>query len=138
MITPQVIEEATTSDIFYKDQIGDDHTTEIGDAESDGDDIAPSESMMPRTASKEYVYDPNKMTLKFIFANRDGVNVVLECKPSDTVGEVKAALLSLWPQGELLFISFNCLHDSELQYIKTNVQHFRKACQHALEETKLD
>ena len=108
MITAQVIEEASTSDIFYKDQIGDDHTTEIGDAESDGDDIAPTESM-PRTASKEYVYDPNKMTLKFIFANRDGVNVVLECKPSDTVGEVKAALLSLWPQGELLiFLSTAC------------------------------
>ena len=106
MITPQVIESATTSDIFYKDQIGDDQTAEIGDFA--GDDIAPIEST-PRTASKEYVYDPNKMTLKFIFANRDGVNVVLECKPSDTVGEVKAALLSLWPQGECLFISFNCL-----------------------------
>lgn len=98
MITSQEIDTGEMSDKV--DLIGDDKTTEIGDAESDGDEcavIAPS-AKTPRIASKEYVYDPTKLTLKFIFANRDGVNVVLECKPSDTVGEVKGVLLSMWPQ----------------------------------------
>ena len=50
---------------------------------------------------KQYVYDPKKITLKFIFANKDGVSVILDCKPADTVGEVKGALLSVWPEGEI-------------------------------------
>jgi len=53
--------------------------------------VAPSQT-------KTFVYDPNKITLKFIFANRDGLNVILDCTPADTVGEVKGALLSLWPE----------------------------------------
>jgi hypothetical protein len=46
-----------------------------------------------------YKYDINKITLRFLFANRDGLTVTVECKPSDTVGEVKGALLSVWPEG---------------------------------------
>lgn len=53
--------------------------------------VAPSQT-------KTFVYDPNKITLKFIFANRDGLNVILDCTPADTVGEVKGSLLSLWPE----------------------------------------
>eukprot|EP00565_Helicotheca_tamesis_P005019 CAMPEP_0185723304 /NCGR_PEP_ID=MMETSP1171-20130828/189_1 /TAXON_ID=374046 /ORGANISM="Helicotheca tamensis, Strain CCMP826" /LENGTH=272 /DNA_ID=CAMNT_0028390985 /DNA_START=317 /DNA_END=1135 /DNA_ORIENTATION=+ len=45
-----------------------------------------------------FVDDPNKITLKFIFANRDGLTVIVDCKPEDTVGEVKGALLSMWPK----------------------------------------
>ena len=48
-----------------------------------------------------YKYDPNKISLRFIFANRDGLTVTVECNPSDTVGEVKGALLSVWPEGAL-------------------------------------
>jgi len=44
-----------------------------------------------------YNYDPKKVTLRFIFANRDGLAVTIECRPADTVGEVKGALLSVWP-----------------------------------------
>lgn len=47
-----------------------------------------------------YKYDPDKITLRFLFANRDGLTVTLECTPNDTVGEVKAALLSVWPDGK--------------------------------------
>jgi len=46
-----------------------------------------------------YRYDPNKISLRFIFANRDGLTVTVDCNPSDTVGEVKGALLSVWPEG---------------------------------------
>jgi hypothetical protein len=46
-----------------------------------------------------YKYDPNKVTLRFLFANRDGLAVTVECNPSDTIGEVKGALLSVWPEG---------------------------------------
>lgn len=51
----------------------------------------------PPAQPKTFVYDPNKITLKFIFANRDGLHVILDCTPADTVGEVKGALLSMWP-----------------------------------------
>jgi hypothetical protein len=46
-----------------------------------------------------YKYDPEKITLRFLFANHDGLTVTVECEPSDTVGEVKGALLSVWPKG---------------------------------------
>lgn len=45
-----------------------------------------------------YKYDPDKITLRFLFANRDGLTVTVECRPNDTVGEVKGALLSVWPE----------------------------------------
>ena len=38
-----------------------------------------------------------KVDVKFVFANRDGINVTATFSPSDTVGEVKAILMSLWP-----------------------------------------
>ena len=47
-----------------------------------------------------YKYDPNKITLRFLFANRDGLTVTVECNPSDTVGQVKGALISVWPKGK--------------------------------------
>jgi hypothetical protein len=66
---------------------------------------SPQDAPAPTTAAftapsqtKTFVYDPKKITLKFIFANRDGLNVILDCTPADTVGEVKGALLSLWPE----------------------------------------
>jgi len=43
--------------------------------------------------------DPNAVRFKFIFANHDGLNVLVDCKLTDTVGEVKGALLSVWPEG---------------------------------------
>lgn len=49
-----------------------------------------------------YKYDPDKVTLRFIFANRDGLAVTIECKPADTVGEVKSVLLSVWPEGKFI------------------------------------
>ena len=53
-----------------------------------------------RKSRPPYKYDPNKITLRFLFANRDGLTVTVECNPSDTVGEVKGALISVWPGGE--------------------------------------
>lgn len=47
-----------------------------------------------------FKYNPEKVTLRFLFANRDGLTVTVECKPGDTVGEVKGQLLSVWPKGE--------------------------------------
>ena len=50
-----------------------------------------------KTAPEE---DVEKINIKFVFANRDGVNVVFSFEPSYTVGEVKGMLLSMWPDGE--------------------------------------
>lgn len=56
-----------------------------------------------------YKYDPNKITLRFLFANKDGLTVTVECKPSDTVGEVKGALLSVWPNGKYRLVDCACI-----------------------------
>lgn len=48
--------------------------------------------------SPAFVDDPNKITLKFVFANRDGLSVIIDVLPEDTVGEAKGALLSMWPE----------------------------------------
>jgi len=41
--------------------------------------------------------DPDAIKIKFLFANRDGLTVIVECKITDSVGEIKGALLSMWP-----------------------------------------
>lgn len=55
-----------------------------------------------------YKYDPEKVTLRFLFANKDGLTVTVECKPGDTVGEVKGQLLSVWPDGKCLIETGTC------------------------------
>lgn len=69
----------------------------------DRDDKQPSEEDAAAAAKKArsaFKYDPNKITLRFLFANRDGLAVNVECNPTDTVGEVKGALISVWPEGK--------------------------------------
>jgi Ubiquitin-2 like Rad60 SUMO-like len=64
-----------------------------------------------------YKYDPEKITLRFLFANRDGLTVTVTCKPSDTVGEVKGALISVWPKGNAVVYTskVNDLHEIAYQ-----------------------
>lgn len=69
--------------------------SEKGDGGSKKDPIVSSN----KKSRPPYKYDPDKITLRFLFANRDGLTVTIECNPSDTIGEVKAALLSVWPSG---------------------------------------
>ena len=67
----------------------------------------PSEGPVVSTSKRTrppYKYDPEKVTLRFLFANKDGLTVTVECNPSDTVGEVKGQLLSVWPDGKILHI----------------------------------
>lgn len=66
-------------------------------APSNDPSVGPVVSSSKRTRPP-YKYDPEKVTLRFLFANRDGLTVTVECKPSDTVGEVKGQLLSVWPE----------------------------------------
>lgn len=69
--------------------------------EADETSTAKSAPIVSSTKKKRpaYKYDPNKITLRFLFANRDGLAVTIECDPTDTVGEVKGALVSVWPKG---------------------------------------
>jgi hypothetical protein len=47
-----------------------------------------------------YKFNSEKITLRFLFANKDGFTITVECKPDTTVGEVKGQLLSVWPEGK--------------------------------------
>lgn len=92
---------------------------EVKDHETGTDDTADSEdkrvgdTSFPIVSSTKksrppYKYDPDKITLRFLFANRDGLTVTIQCKPSDTVGDVKGALLSVWPKGRRYCCSLIC------------------------------
>ena len=37
--------------------------------------------------------------IKFLFANRDGIHVEIECSPSDTIENITKTLQSKWPEG---------------------------------------
>lgn len=71
-------------------------------ADSEGEKQASSGPIVSSSKKNRppYKYDPNKITLRFLFANKDGLTVTVECNPTDTVGEVKGALISVWPNGE--------------------------------------
>lgn len=71
-------------------------------ADSEGEKQASSGPIVSSSKKNRppYKYDPKKITLRFLFANRDGLTVTVECNPSDTVGEVKGALISVWPDGK--------------------------------------
>mmetsp|Transcript_12701 Transcript_12701/g.14559 ORF Transcript_12701/g.14559 Transcript_12701/m.14559 type:complete len:261 (+) Transcript_12701:143-925(+) len=60
---------------------------------------SPSTNRIKKSGQSQipFVDDPNKITLKFVFANRDGLHVIIDVQPDDTVGEAKGALLSMWP-----------------------------------------
>jgi len=66
------------------------------------DNVQPQDQVSEQTSISRrkrtpFVHDPNKITIKFIFANRDGLHVTVDCKPADTVAELKGVLLSMWP-----------------------------------------
>lgn len=64
-------------------------------------DAVPTETTHHQTSTPQrlpYKYDPDKITLRFLFANRDGLTVTVSCNPSDTIGEVKGVLISIWPK----------------------------------------
>jgi len=46
----------------------------------------------------DFSYEAGKVSIKFLFANRDGLVVRIQCDMSDTVATVKGSLLSLWPE----------------------------------------
>ena len=118
---PEPSSEIATEDTKEGKKDGD---TETADTANSAAEEKPEQSGHPNpivSSSKKsrpaYKYDPNKVTLRFLFANRDGLTVTLECEPSDTVGEVKAALMSVWPEGEYQ-VCFVCL---EFLYIASHV-----------------
>jgi len=52
----------------------------------------------PTKGDVEFTYEPGKISLKFLFANRDGLHVRIQCDAKDTVATVKGSLLSMWPE----------------------------------------
>jgi hypothetical protein len=101
---PLTADSSTTKDddVKAKEDETKSNTTEVS-VEEDAEPPPPPPKEPVVSNSKRsrpsYKYDPNKITLRFLFANRDGLTVTIECDPSDTVGEVKGALLSVWPSG---------------------------------------
>eukprot|EP00339_Tiarina_fusa_P015341 CAMPEP_0117083312 /NCGR_PEP_ID=MMETSP0472-20121206/58661_1 /TAXON_ID=693140 ORGANISM="Tiarina fusus, Strain LIS" /NCGR_SAMPLE_ID=MMETSP0472 /ASSEMBLY_ACC=CAM_ASM_000603 /LENGTH=212 /DNA_ID=CAMNT_0004811893 /DNA_START=280 /DNA_END=918 /DNA_ORIENTATION=- len=80
-----------------------DDKADAGDKPKEESSSKPESGTTPIVSSSKksrppYKYDPDKITLRFLFANRDGLTVTVECTPADTVGEVKGALLSVWPE----------------------------------------
>jgi hypothetical protein len=102
------VEEAydgvTTTDVTKSQEPTKNDTETETAATSDEEKLETADPKAIVSSSKRsrpaYKYDPSKITLRFLFANHDGLTVTIECEPSDTVGEVKGALLSVWPNGK--------------------------------------
>jgi hypothetical protein len=61
----------------------------------------------PKEDTNTVTSTTDKMQLRFIFANRDGVSVEIECSPTDTVETMKSALISEWPKGKYQIIYYH-------------------------------
>lgn len=59
--------------------------------------LAPPPLSSPKS-DIDFTYEAGKVSIKFLFANRDGLSVSIQCDMSDTVATVKGSLLSLWPE----------------------------------------
>lgn len=86
----ELTKDMETSTAVSEESAADKHRS----APSTGPIVSSSKKTRP-----PYKFDPNKITLRFLFANKDGLTVTLECNPSDTIGEVKGSLMSVWPEG---------------------------------------
>lgn len=95
-------EAAVTEAVSGEDEL----TAPLGESDNDDDDgnvASNKKRAIKKKSSSRYeplppfVDDPAKVTLRFIFPNKDGLAVTVDCKPTDTVGEVKGMLLSMWP-----------------------------------------
>ena len=98
-------EPAVTEAVSGEDEL----TAPLGESDNDDDDdnvASNKKRAIKKKSSSRYeplppfVDDPAKVTLRFIFPNKDGLAVTVDCKPTDTVGEVKGMLLSMWPDGK--------------------------------------
>jgi hypothetical protein len=113
----------------------DEAATEGTDGSLGGDESSPAVIVSSTKKSRPpYKYDPDKITLRFLFANRDGLTVTVECDPSDTVGEAKGALLSVWPKGEAKHIS--CSYLPFPFFTDFQIINIYQICQTALEATR--
>mmetsp|Transcript_15540 Transcript_15540/g.18436 ORF Transcript_15540/g.18436 Transcript_15540/m.18436 type:complete len:173 (+) Transcript_15540:149-667(+) len=71
----------------------------VSESESESEsDHEPELKTAPTKGDVEFSYEPGKISLKFLFANRDGLHVRIQCDAKDTVSTVKASLLSMWPE----------------------------------------
>ena len=96
----------------------DEKTAPLGESDNDDDEDTANastknkKSPIKKKSSSRYeppppfVDDPSKVTLRFIFPNKDGLTVTVDCQPTDTVGEVKGMLLSMWPDGKFILACF--------------------------------
>ena len=75
-----------------------------------GSKSSPDEAITPQ--KMPFIFDPTKLNIRFLFANHDGLDVSVVCNPSDTVGQLKGQLLSLWPNGMFLWNKIKILRIS--------------------------
>jgi len=112
---PSPPEPALEPTISQGPAVGDDEkTAPLGESDNDDEDDAKSNAKAAALTKKKkssryeppppFVDDPSKVTLRFIFPNRDGLTVTVDCQPTDTVGEVKGMLLSMWPDGKFKLV----------------------------------
>ena len=112
---PASSESAIPEVSAHSSAVGEDEkTAPLGESDNDDDEDNNASNKNKKSIKKKsssryeppppFIDDPSKVTLRFIFPNKDGLNVTVDCKPTDTVGEVKGMLLSMWPDGKFDFV----------------------------------
>lgn len=62
--------------------------------------IKDGKSPSKKSSTDCFVYDPTKISVKFLFANRDGIHVLVKFNTDDTVRDMKGALIQAWPDSK--------------------------------------
>jgi len=101
-IDADITSKSQVKEAINTDAMTDATSTNSLESAGNGDGGAESKQSNPTTkettSTSVTESDPDAIKLRFLFANRDGLNVTVECKVTDTVGEIKGALLSMWPE----------------------------------------
>jgi hypothetical protein len=63
-------------------------------------EISDGKSSGRKSSTDYFVNDPNKVSVKFLFANRDGIHVLIKFNTEDTVRDMKGALIQAWPDSK--------------------------------------
>jgi hypothetical protein len=90
--------------------------------------VKDGKSPSKKSSTDCFVHDPSKIAVKFLFANRDGIHVLVKFNADDTVRDMKGALIQAWPDSKFnpnVLLKFPLKVSHTLVFSRSFVHSFR-------------